>query len=96
MSLDAGTVTVAADGSFSGSGLSLALMNQRVITLDAQWAYSPASQAMYDAHKAEIRRALAQSCIDDATALIGYLTANASVSVPGASTGSSTLTGTIT
>ncbi len=87
MSMQAGSVTVASDASYTGSGLAMALMDAHTLTAEpllvaqlggAHIAATPASQT---AMKLPVRQSLAAMANAYASALVSYLQANATAHV---------------
>lgn len=91
--LVAGSVTIAADGSASGSGLALARFNARKAAYEALWAANGISPP------AEIRMAMARAWANeltqDSAAIVAYLVANTDVTVTGVTAGAASADGTI-
>jgi hypothetical protein len=87
MSMQPGSVTVAGDASYTGTGLAMALMDAHVATAEAlvasqiaasQIATTPASQL---AMKLAIRQGLAAMANAYGSAMVAYLQANATAHV---------------
>jgi hypothetical protein len=87
MSMQAGSVTVASDASYSGSGLAKALMDAHVATVEALVATQitasriPTTATSQAAMKLSIRHTLAAQANAYASALVAYLQANATAHV---------------
>lgn len=84
MALSAGSVTAASDGTPSGSGLALALYQQRKTPIDANLAAAIAAGTVIPG---SFWTGLADQCNADATAIVTYFTANGTAKV-GAAVGS--------
>lgn len=95
MSLVGGTVTVAGDGSHSGSGLALALFDAIV----ASPAFATYLGGAAPADKLKVKQAWGELSQALATSLVTYLTSNAVVDLAGvldSASGALTGTGTLT
>ena len=79
MSLVAGTITTNTDGTYSGTGLAIALMTARWAAYTTEFAARIPPLVLTDLQKVAINAQLAPECIELAGALVTYFTTNAEI-----------------